>query len=125
MPVARISGFEFHYSITDDYAIVRPETPCHEEGTTALASLVNSELIESKNLIIDLSHTNYVETPGYRWILRQMKILESEGRKLVVVNLPESVQRAFKLLKLDNVIPCAKSVDEAFEIINDKNLAYA
>lgn len=113
MREARISSHRFSYSLVDGSAIVRPEGACNEETTEALARFVNSPLIGAKNLILDLSHAGYVESPGYRWLVRQVRALESDGRRLVLADVPESVERALKLLKLERVVPVAKNVKEA------------
>ncbi|MCL5105189.1 MAG: STAS domain-containing protein [Armatimonadetes bacterium] len=113
MPRARIASHRIHYHVSDGCAVVRPEGACDADTTEALARLAGSSLIESKNLILDLSRSRYVETPGYRWIVRQLKDLESAGKTLVVVGLPPSVERTFTLLKLDKTIPTAKTVSEA------------
>lgn len=120
MPKARIDSHLIHYSITDDYAIVRPEGACNEEATEALARLASSSLIDSKHLVLDLSHADYVETPGYRWIVRRFRELQSDGKSLTVVGLPPSVERAFKLLRLDTTVPTARNVSEALDKINGR-----
>jgi len=113
MREARISSHRFSYSLVDGSAIVRPEGACNEETTEALARFVNSPLIGAKNLILDLSHAGYVESHGYRWLVRQVRALESDGRRLMLAGVPASVERALKLLKLDMVVPVAKNVKEA------------
>lgn len=118
MPKARILSRRIHYHVTNGCALVRPEGSCDENTTEAMARLANSSMVRSKHLIIDLSRSEYVETPGYRWIVRQLKQLESNGKSLVVVGLPPSVERAFKLLRLDESIPTAGSVAEAMDIIH-------
>lgn len=118
MPNARIASHRIHYRVSSECAVVRPEGPCDAKATEALATLVNSPLIESKNLIIDLSRSDYVETPGYRWLMRRLKELDAAGKKLIVTGLPPSVERAFKLLRLDRSIPTADNVSEALERIH-------
>ena len=113
MPKAKISDHRIHYHIANGCAVVRPEGGCNAGTAEALGRLVNSSLIQSKHLILDLSRSDYVETPGYRWILRQLKQLESSGKKLVVAGLPPSVERVFRLLNLDKSIPVTKDVPEA------------
>lgn len=120
MPEARIFSHRFHYRLVDDCAVVRPEGACNEDRTQALARLVNSPLIDSKNLILDLSHTDYVESPGFRWIVRQVKQFESSGRTLVITGIPPSVDRAFKLLRLDRIVSVTKDVSEAISMIHGK-----
>lgn len=119
MPNARIASHRIHYHVSDECAVVRPEGPCDAKTTEALATLVNSPLIESKDLIIDLSRADYVETPGYRWLMRRLKELEAAGKKLIVAGLSPSVERAFRLLKLDRSIPTAENVSEALEHIQN------
>ena len=117
MPTARIDSHQIHYHVSDGYAVVRPEGACDAATTEALARLVNSPLIESRNLVLDLSHSKYVETPGYRWIVRQFRHAESSGKSVVVVGLPPSAERAFNLLKLDKIVPTAASVSEAIRVL--------
>lgn len=117
MPKATIAEHRIHYSISKGCAVVRPEGACDEDTTEALARLASSELIDSRHLVLDLSHAKYVETPGYRWILRRVRELESAGKSLMVAGLSPSVERAFKLLRLDSSVPIARDVTEALEVI--------
>ncbi len=117
---ARIAGCRIAYNITDGCAVVRPEGACDATSTEALASLVNSPVIQSKHLILDMSRVEYIETPGYRWILKQLKQLESDGRKLVIAGLPSSIERIFRLLRLHENIPLAADIKSALELIQSK-----
>lgn len=125
MPDARIRNHKIHYRVMHEYAIIRPEEGCNESTIEAIAALVNSPIIQSRNLIVDLSHVEYVETPGFRWLMRQCRNLQSEGRNLVVCGLPRSVERAFMVLRLDSVIPCVKGIVEAQEMLSVDNRAIA
>ena len=113
MREARIATHRFRYRVIDDCAVVRPDGACDEERTQALAKFVSSPLISANHLILDLSQADYVETPGFRWLLRHVKDLESRGKTLTVVGLSPSVERAFRLLKLEKVIDVAKDVPQA------------
>lgn len=117
---ATVSSHHFSYNLVDGCAIVRPEGGCNEERTEALARFVNSPLISARNLILDLSRAPYIESPGYRWLVRQVRALESEGRQLVLAGVPESVERGLKLLKLESVVPMAADVKEALEKLSPK-----
>ena len=121
MPEARIASHRFHYHLVNGCAVVRPEGACNERRTEALARFANSPLIHSRDLILDLSHSEYVETPGFRWIVRQVKNLESAGRTLTVVGLAPAVDRTFRLLKLEKIVAVAKDVPEALEKIGCAN----
>lgn len=122
---ATVSSHRFSYSLVEGCAIVRPEGACNEERTEALAKFVNSPLIGAKNLVLDLSHADYVESPGFRWIVRQVRALESDGKRLVLAGVPTSVERALKLLNLDSVIPTARDVKSALAHIKCKPEAAA
>lgn len=117
---AKVSSHRFSYSLVDGCAVVRPEGACDTERTEALAKFVNSPLISAKNLVLDLSHADYVESPGFRWIVRQVRMLEADGKRLVLAGVPTSVERALKLLNLESVIPTAKDVKSALAHINLK-----
>jgi len=113
MPDARISDCRIHYHVTQGVAVVRPEGPLHERAAEALARLVTSSLIESRHLIIDFSRTKYIETPGYRWLVRRFRELEGTGKTMIVAGLPPSIERNFKLLHLDRMVPAARNVHDA------------
>jgi len=123
VPEAKIGNHRFHYSIVDSTAVIRPEQACDQDTTEALATLASSQIMEGRALVIDLSRTPYVETPGFRWIIRQYRQLESAGRSLVLTGLEENVARSFCLLKLDNLIPTAASVPEALKILQGTQAA--
>jgi anti-anti-sigma factor len=112
---ATIFDHRIHYNVLDGCAIVRPEGACDAQVTEALAKLVNSSMLQSRNLVIDLSHCAYVETPGYRWLVRQLRQLESDGRELIVAGMPPAVERVFKLLHFDRMIPTAQDVPDALK----------
>lgn len=118
MSKATIFDHRIHYNVLDDCAVVRPEGGCDAEVTEALAKLVNSSLLESRHLVIDFSHCAYVETPGYRWLVRELRQLEASGRQLIVAGMPPAVERVFKLLHFDRIIPTARTVSEALERIH-------
>lgn len=118
MRKATILDNRIHYNVLNGCAIVRPEGACDADVTAALAKLVNSPLLQSKNLIIDLSRCAYMETPGYRWLVRQLRQLESSKRSLVVAGMTPSVARVFKLLHFDRMIPTAEDVSEALEALH-------
>ena len=118
MPNARISDQLIHYHVSDGCAVLRPQGACNSETTEAMARLANSSLVQSKHLIVDLSRVDYVETPGYRWMVRQLRQLESSGKTLVVAGLPSSVERVFRLLRLDQTVPVAKNVSDAMKLIH-------
>jgi len=117
VPEARIGSHKFHYSIVDEVAVIRPEEACDQDTTEALAAFVSSPIVEGRALIIDLSRAEYVETPGFRWLIRQYRQLESAGRSLVLTGLESNVARTFCLLKLDDLIPTANSVTEALRLL--------
>lgn len=118
MRKATIFDHRIHYNLLDDCAVVRPEGACDAEVAEALGRLVNSSLLDSRHLVIDLSHCAYVETPGYRWLVRQLRQLESSGRQLIVAGMPPAVERMFKLLHFDRMIPTAVDVSEALNMLH-------
>ncbi len=119
MRKATIGGKQIHYNVSNGSAIVRPECACDAEATEALAKLVNSEIIGRRDLVLDLSRCPYVETPGYRWLVRQLRQLESAGRTLIVAGMMPSVDRVFRLLHFDRMITVAKDVPEALDKLQD------
>mgnify|MGYP005840908557 CR=1 FL=1 len=125
MPKARISSYRIHYNLVGDSAVLRPEGPCDERRTEALARLANTSLLSAKHVILDLSRAPYVESPGFRWIVRQVRSLEATGRTLIVVGLSPSVERTFRLLRLDRIVRVAGDVTEALRLVEQPHESLA
>jgi len=72
-----------------------------------------SKVSSNRSIIIDASKVNYIETPGFRWIIKQFRKLQEIGGSLIVAGLAGPAERAFKLLQLDKYIPSAATVEAA------------
>ncbi|MBI2842020.1 MAG: STAS domain-containing protein [Armatimonadetes bacterium] len=114
MKQAKLQRRQIHVETRGDAIVICPEGICDIECTEALDGFMHH--IEGKaqqNIILDASRLNYIETPGFRWIIGQFRKLQELGGSLIVTGLKGSAERAFKLLQLDKFIPAATSVDAA------------
>ena len=113
MPETTIDTHKFHYDVVDDCVVIRPDGACNEKKIESLATLADSEFATRKNLILDLSGAEYVDSPGFRWIVRQVRSLKGEGRRLLLAGLQPTVKRAYKLLLLDKIVPAFDTPEDA------------
>ncbi len=94
--------------------VIRPEGACDDECAQALEGIIRQiEAEPEKDIILDASKLQYIETPGFRWIVNHFRRLQTIGRSLVVAGLAGPAERAFRLLQLDKFVPSVKSVDAA------------
>ncbi len=64
-------------------------------------ALVQAERESWPLLVIDLSELDFIDSSGLRLIVRTHARAEQSGRRLVVINGPETVARVFSLTSLD------------------------
>lgn len=103
-----------HVKNLGEAIVICPEGACDDECTEALESIIKQiEARPQTNIIIDVSKVNYIETSGFRWIIKQFRKLQEIGGSLIVAGLAGPAERAFRLLQLDKYIPEAATVDAA------------
>ena len=111
-----------HVENLGETIVISPEGACDDQCTEALEGLI-SHLKDGpeKDIVLDASRLNYIETSGFRWMIDRFRKLQDIGRSLVIVGLAGPAERAFKLLQLDKFIPAASSVDAALARIRNSH----
>lgn len=66
------------------------------------AKLVNGNV---KNIIIDLSRVNYINSIGIGTIVTAYKLLKDKGKEMVISNPQDNVLKVIKLTKINEIIP--------------------
>lgn len=102
-----------HVKTLGEAIVVSPEGACDSECADALEKIISQIEVTQKNIILDASHLNYIDTPGFRWLVNRFRRLQDLGGSLVVAGLAGPAERAFRLLQLDRYIPAASSVEAA------------
>jgi len=69
--------------------------------------------ISRKHIVLDASGLDYIDSPGFRWLVDRSREVHDGGGSFTVVGLAGSAERAFRLLRLDQFIPSAPSVEAA------------
>jgi anti-sigma B factor antagonist len=78
---------------------------------TLQAELRNGEL--PKSVILDLSAVPYMDSAGMGAIVNYFVHCQNRGVKLIAVGICSRVHELFKMTKVDTVIPCFPTVEEA------------
>lgn len=99
-------------SLTQLGSLNEPEI-AHE--TAELLELINSS--QPTNLVIDLSHSDYLGTVMLSAVLRLWKRIAQRGGNLVLCNVSQKVAQILRLTKLDSIWPIYGSRDQAFHAI--------
>lgn len=102
-----------HVERRGEAVVLSPEGACDSECAEALEGFISQIADSEKLIVLDASHLNYIDTPGFRWLVNRFRKLQELGVSLIVVGLAGPAERAFKLLQLDRFIPAASSVEAA------------
>lgn len=70
-------------------------------------------------LILDLSKVEYIDSSGIGLIVGTLKRLKknNESANMVIFGLNEYLEGLFKLINFSKLIPIAKNLDEALDIV--------
>jgi anti-anti-sigma factor len=105
-------------------------TTTQRDGTAVLA--LSSELVfetarkverelrsieerQPDSIAIDLSGLSMIDSTGLALVVSADSRARSEGRRLVVIEGPDSVQRVFRMTRLDDRLEIAPSLDRALD----------
>ena len=68
----------------------------------------------ARKVILDLGSVDFVDSSGLGAIVASMKALGS-GRKMILAGLTPTVEKVFRLTRMDSVFPIYPSLDEALK----------
>lgn len=71
----------------------------------------------AKRVVLDLSAVEFVDSSGLGAIVASMKALGS-GRKLILAGLTPTVEKVFRLTRMDSVFPIYQTLDDALDSMN-------
>lgn len=112
----------FHISKYYDVFIINGEI-----NITSLVTAVNefSDHIkknEHKNFVLDLSNVEYIDSSGLRMFVNLKKKIESNDKKMYILNPSENVARVFSETKTDKVFEIIDSLEKIDKKISDEIL---
>ena len=87
-------------------------------GTEQLeASLAATARQGTENVIFDLAHVPFVGSLGIRMLISIARVLQRQGRSLVLVGVQPQVMEVFETVALSELIPIAANGDEAARLL--------
>ena len=91
---------------------------------TSIAPSFKSELVMiagngEKNMIIDMSRTEYCDSSGLSSILVANRLCRNAKGTFVLTGLQDSVERLISISQLDSVLTIADSLERAVEEVNE------
>jgi anti-sigma B factor antagonist len=106
---------QLHVTERDNASVARIDGEIDVSNAAELAERVMSGMADDASmLVLDLSHTTYVDSSGLRLLFELRRRLGSRRRKLwVVVPAEAPVRRLLSLTRLEDVLPVVASVDDA------------
>lgn len=110
---------KFKIDKQDQYTIFTLEEP---QLDAVIAPKLKSELIilqqeGSRNLILDLSHVNFVDSSGLSAILTGNRLWKKQGTFVVAGKLHPSVAKLIEISRLDTVLILIPTVSEAIDYV--------
>lgn len=82
--------------------------PSFKTELTALTKTIDA------HLILDLTHVRFMDSSGLGAVMAGYKMLR--GKKLSVVNPQRAVKELLKLTRMDQLITCYESIDDAVTV---------
>ena len=67
---------------------------------------------EERMLVLDLSALTFLDSTGLRLMVTANQRAQKDGRRLVIVKGPETVQRVFSITKLDETLEMVDDISE-------------
>lgn len=74
----------------------------------------------AKNLIIDLSKVNFIDSSGLGVILGRFRKINAQGGKLVLIGLTPNVKRILELSGILSFIPYCDDEPKAWQLLEKK-----
>lgn len=79
-----------------------------------IKDMINKNIADGiTNIIIDLEDVRYIDSTGIGSLIYCRSTIKQKGGKLILLNIKDSVERVFRLTKLDSL----------FTILDDENEA--
>jgi anti-sigma B factor antagonist len=110
-----------HFTIDKEekYAVLK----LHEAKlTTLIAPELKAEFLvlhqeNYKNLIVDLSETQYCDSSGLSALLTGFRFCRDAGGTMILTGLQEHVRRLIAISQLDNMLNIVPTINEAVDYI--------
>jgi anti-sigma B factor antagonist len=110
-----------HFTIDKEekYAVLK----LHEAKlTTLIAPDLKAEFLvlhqeNYKNLIVDLSETQYCDSSGLSALLTGFRFCRDAGGTMILTGLQEHVRRLIAISQLDNMLNIVPTINEAVDYI--------
>ena len=81
------------------------------------ALLVDQVLADGRDCLLDLSAVEFIDSTGIGMLIRVQKRIRASGRQLVLLSPSANIQRALKLMHLQNFFASAADIPTARELI--------
>lgn len=103
------------HEVGTDYLIVRLSGRIAGEASIDLYREIKNllEKYENKNLILDFSHLEFIDSSGLGFLVAVNSTLLKQGRSLTLASVPENLMGLLKITNLDRVLKIIAKVEDA------------
>ena len=103
-----------------NYSIITLEGKLILDVTDQLKNEIKNVIDDHKitTLIVDLSQVDFIDSTGVGMLISLYKYLSERSGALSVVSNQPRVNKVIEITKLNLILPCLKSLDEALEQMN-------
>jgi len=77
---------------------------------------------ESRDLIVDLTQTVFIDSSGLSALMLAMKRAQSLGGRLVVIDAGGSVSRTFRVAGVDQILTIVRTREAALAALGDRDV---
>lgn len=101
-------------SLKNNAWVILPQGSLDSVTSEIFSNAIEQVLAENgKQLLVDMEHVDYISSLGLSTIIRLIKLCKDKNAKLFLCNSQSSVQKIFKLSKLDFLELNLESADPA------------
>src|SRR5438034_2429573 len=103
----------------DNYVIIKLN---EDKLTSLISSELKAELVminsqDYKNIILDLTETNYCDSSGLSAVLVGNRLCKNAGGSFILSNLNEHIKKLISISQLDNILTIVPTANEAVDYI--------
>ena len=84
-----------------------------------LVELLGPE-VYSCNVLLDMSHTEFVDSSGVSWLLTSHQQFREKGGRLIMHGVPPIVLNVLKVLRMHTLFDLASNEEEAIRMIGEE-----
>ena len=103
---------KIHIQLEDNYTNIGFDGAVDLSSSSDARKNIIEILEQNKNILIDLSLVNYIDSSGVASLVEGYQIAKKQSLKFGLIGVSDAAMSVLKLARLDQVFPIYNSIDE-------------